>query len=231
MNRVSQNLKLACLWGGVVLLIGLAGCMSPRNISELQDGEAGKAGSPLAVNVQAQAKPPLRALSPEDPASPIYLGIGGRLAGRGDPSRPASEAYRAGMAERPPALQIAGIAKDKFGLVNWVAMVDAGVIQPKESLDPAAESAPPLELDIVIKPRSDFVKDVVFPHRQHTYWFDCAACHPALFVMGKGQNKMSMKEIGEGKWCGSCHGKVAFPLADCARCHSREKDKAGAPAT
>lgn len=230
MRGGSRNrMKFACWCGGAVLLIVLAGCLSPRNIAELQDDKAGQAVAP--VPVQAEAKPPLRALSPEDPASPIYLGIGGRLAGRGDPNLPASEAYRLGMAERPPALQTVGTVKDKFGLVDWVAMVDNGLIQPRESLDPAAESTPPLELDIVIKPKSDFVKDVVFPHRQHTYWFDCAACHPAIFIMGKGQNNMSMKGISEGKWCGSCHGKVAFPLADCARCHSREKDKTGVPAT
>ncbi|HHS83474.1 MAG TPA: cytochrome C, partial [Gammaproteobacteria bacterium] len=61
------------------------------------------------------------------------------------------------------------------------------------------------------------------PHNAHTYWLGCENCHPAIFVMGKGKNKMSMVEISEGKWCGRCHGKVAFPLTDCSRCHTQKK--------
>jgi c(7)-type cytochrome triheme protein len=30
-----------------------------------------------------------------------------------------------------------------------------------------------------------------------------------------------MIEIFDGKYCGVCHGKVAFPNLDCQRCHSQ----------
>jgi c(7)-type cytochrome triheme protein len=30
---------------------------------------------------------------------------------------------------------------------------------------------------------------------------------------------MTMDELNDGKYCGVCHGKVAFPLTTCARCH------------
>jgi c(7)-type cytochrome triheme protein len=38
---------------------------------------------------------------------------------------------------------------------------------------------------------------------------------------------MTMVGIAEGKWCGRCHGKVAFPLTDCQRCHVKPKKSAG----
>jgi len=45
-------------------------------------------------------------------------------------------------------------------------------------------------------------------------------------VPAKGQNNMTMSAIVEGKFCGRCHGKVAFPLADCNRCHTQPKKAA-----
>ncbi len=153
----------------------------------------------------------------------IYLGSDGKIAGKGDPNSPSSEAYQIGMSDRPAAL--AGLPKDKFGLTDWVAVVDQGEIQPLDSLDQNAPVIPPLDLDIIIKAKGDFVKDVLYPHKAHAYWLDCSSCHPAIFIMAKGQNKMSMLEISKGEWCGRCHGKVAFPLADCSRCHTQEKVK------
>lgn len=162
-------------------------------------------------------------VNPDDPNSSIYLGGDGKQAGTGDVNKPASAAYKYGGAARPPALQAATMPKDKYGLTNWVAMVNQGLIQPRGSLDPAAIEAPAFDLDIVIESKSDFVNDVLFTHRVHNYWFNCDNCHPKLFEMAKGTNKMNMKGIGEGRWCGACHGKVAFPLADCMRCHSQAK--------
>ncbi len=53
----------------------------------------------------------------------------------------------------------------------------------------------------------------------------CAECHakPKLFEMKKGKDKMTMKDMNEGKFCGACHdGKAAFSVkteADCVKCH------------
>jgi c(7)-type cytochrome triheme protein len=82
---------------------------------------------------------------------------------------------------------------------------------------------PPLPLDVLIIAKSDFVDDVIYPHEIHTWWLKCEVCHPKIFVPAKGQNKMTMSGIAEGKWCGRCHGKVAFPLTDCTRCHVSPK--------
>ncbi len=157
--------------------------------------------------------------------SSIYLGSDGKMAGAGDPNKPVSEAYRIGMGKRPAALAAAGLPRDKFGLVDWVAVVEKGAIKPLGSLDPGKAEIPPFEMDVVIHAKGDFVNDVVFPHNSHTYWLSCENCHPAIFVMGKGKNKMSMVEISQGKWCGECHGSVAFPLTDCSRCHTKKKEQ------
>ena len=55
----------------------------------------------------------------------------------------------------------------------------------------------------------------------------CADCHtaPKLFAMKKGTDKLTMKDMNEGKFCGACHdGKKAFCVktpADCAKCHKK----------
>lgn len=65
-----------------------------------------------------------------------------------------------------------------------------------------------------------------FSHQVHTTWLTCKSCHTSLFKMKTGE-AMSMDEIGDGKLCGFCHGKVAFPIkGECARCHPAMKKKA-----
>jgi len=39
----------------------------------------------------------------------------------------------------------------------------------------------------------------------------------------KGANQISMASILMGEKCGVCHGKVAFPVSECRRCHSQAK--------
>ena len=57
-------------------------------------------------------------------------------------------------------------------------------------------------------------------HKMHK----CNECHPALFKMKKGADKMTMKEMQEGKFCGKCHdGKKAFDVkGDCIKCHKKK---------
>lgn len=222
-----------------ILVLVFSGCNSPRkedaaktSITEIKPiaAEVNKDESTMQTDNtpwkwDGEASSP-RVYKPEDPDNPIYMGSDGKLAGRGDPNRPASEAYRLGMGQHVTTLQAAP-HKDKFGLVDWVKMVDKKVINPAGSLVDEAEAEPQMDMDIVIPVKSDFIKDVTFSHNLHTYWVGCTVCHDKLFVMVKGENNMTMKGISEGKWCGSCHGKVAFPLADCSRCHARAKVAAG----
>jgi len=52
----------------------------------------------------------------------------------------------------------------------------------------------------------------------------CKDCHKGLFKRKHGTAKMTMKELNEGKYCGSCHdGKRAFDTTsetNCRKCHS-----------
>lgn len=166
-------------------------------------------------------------LDPNDPTSVIYLDTSGKPAGLGDPSKPPSMAYRAGQGWHPQALSATGLPKDRYGLIDWAKIVRENIVKPKPSLDPNEEEMPPLKMDVLIPAKGDFVNDVIYPHEMHTFWLKCEVCHPGIFVPAKGENKMSMVEIGQGKWCGRCHGKVAFPLTDCNRCHVSPKQKAG----
>ena len=76
---------------------------------------------------------------------------------------------------------------------------------------------------VIVRQVKGSMPNVVYPHLQHTQWLDCTNCHDEIFVPEKGKNQMSMAEILLGQKCGVCHGKVAFPVSDCRRCHSQPK--------
>ena len=164
-------------------------------------------------------------LDPRDPGSVIYLDHAGKPAGVGDPSRPPSLAYKKGRGWHPEALTASDLPKDKFGLIDWAKSVRQNRIAPKPSLDPdeAADEMPPLKMDVLIPAKSDYVNDVIYPHEMHTYWLKCEVCHPKIFIPQKGANNITMVGIANGKWCGRCHNRIAFPLADCNRCHVSPK--------
>jgi c(7)-type cytochrome triheme protein len=106
--------------------------------------------------------------------------------------------------------------------VDWAAALKFGVIRPIDSLDPNRKTMPAIDFNVVFKVKGD-LPDVVYPHFPHTVWLDCKNCHPSIFVMRAGVNQVTMNGIMRGEFCGRCHGKVAFPLYDCNRCHSRPK--------
>ncbi len=68
-------------------------------------------------------------------------------------------------------------------------------------------------------------KPVVFSHEQHVTVKElkCSACHNHTFQMAKGEDKMDMKKMTKGLFCGHCHnGQRAFDVKDkanCERCH------------
>ena len=53
----------------------------------------------------------------------------------------------------------------------------------------------------------------------------CDACHPKLFKMKKGEDKVTMAAINKGEFCGACHdGTKAFKASDpktCNKCHKK----------
>lgn len=67
---------------------------------------------------------------------------------------------------------------------------------------------------------------VVFDGKVHAdKGLKCNDCHTKVFPMKKGGSKFTMKEMNEGKGCGTCHnGTKAFKTSDaanCAKCHKK----------
>ena len=63
---------------------------------------------------------------------------------------------------------------------------------------------------------------VIFDGKTHAK-AKCNECHPALFKMKKEGDKITMKDMREGKFCGHCHnGTKAFGVkSDCTKCHKK----------
>jgi len=109
--------------------------------------------------------------------------------------------------------------------VDWMGALEDGYIEPRTNIYPETEVRV-LDLDIVFDNTAGEAH-VVFPHRQHTEWMDCSNCHPKIFKAKKGANDFGMLDVLQGRYCGQCHGAVAFPLTQCARCHSGKRVREG----
>jgi len=115
--------------------------------------------------------------------------------------------------------------RDNVGIVNWIETVKQGLIDPRADLNGETEKKT-LDMDIIFTDTGK-MPYVRFPHLPHTLWLDCKNCHPAIFKQKKGANNIAMNDVFTGKFCGLCHGKVAFPpTMNCMRCHSVPQDAA-----
>jgi len=124
------------------------------------------------------------------------------------------------------------LPRDEENKVDWERAVESGLIEPAASIDDDNVEELLMDLRVVIKFNDMLIKDVVFSHEVHTYWLNCDSCHPKLFKPEVESNHMTMKEMREGKYCGHCHGMVAFPTniidapnfrANCLRCHRAQR--------
>lgn len=109
--------------------------------------------------------------------------------------------------------------QEMFGnTVNWVKAFREGKIAPRAAREGDKDQ---FTMDMNIQmPVAGTMNDVVFPHKVHTEWLACQNCHTAIFQMQRGANPITMEKIVKGEYCGACHGKVAFPIANCNRCHT-----------
>ena len=124
------------------------------------------------------------------------------------------------------------LPRDEENKVDWNRAIDEGLISPSATPDSVDADEILMDLRVVIKFNDMLVRDVVFSHEVHTYWLNCDSCHPRLFKPEIGSNQMTMQEIRAGKYCGHCHGAVAFPTkvidapnfrANCLRCHRAQR--------
>jgi c(7)-type cytochrome triheme protein len=116
----------------------------------------------------------------------------------------------------------AKLPKDTFGNgVNWEKAAEDGTIKPVDFIEGVSIKKPAqaVQKDFTIKPKSAGMAEIIFSHKKHSAWNGCEVCHPEIFK--QGATKYSMDDIKSKKFCGVCHGTVAFPQEDCGRCHSK----------
>lgn len=116
----------------------------------------------------------------------------------------------------------AGFPKGRFGNnVDWEQAELAGKVTLIDTLPEVSVKRKPLELqkDYSIEAKINGLPQIIFSHKKHAVWSGCELCHPDIFSVKTGSTKYSMQDIFAGKYCGLCHGSVAFPAADCQRCH------------
>ncbi len=115
--------------------------------------------------------------------------------------------------------------KERFGNgINWEQAESTGAVKLVDFLEGVSIKRPPLAVqkDMTIDAKMEGMPTIVFSHKKHTVWNGCELCHPEIFIgVKKGTTKYTMIEIFDGKYCGVCHGKVAFPTLDCQRCHTQ----------
>ncbi len=116
--------------------------------------------------------------------------------------------------------------------INWVKAINEGLILPERSL-PGGSVTSSMPLPGYLEEPlywTTAVPNIIvhFPHSEHVKWLDCSNCHPDLFSVKQAGTVAFDKESNlYGKFCGTCHMTVAFPMNGCSRCHPRVKNHIG----
>ena len=116
------------------------------------------------------------------------------------------------------------LPKDAAGHVDWTQAVKAGAIVPRAGLTPKSPEQAVMDMDVDLASSRSKLFSVTFPHAAHTRWLSCANCHPAIFPLRSQEQPtvITMAKNLEGRYCGVCHGRVAFGFEGrCARCHAK----------
>jgi len=125
----------------------------------------------------------------------------------------------------------ANLSSSQFGNgIDWAKALNEGAIEPINTLSADYSPLPlpdnlkkPLKLGTT-SPNSD----VTFSHEEHYAEMDCLSCHPDIFnIKKKGTEAFSMDKNIFGRFCGTCHMRVAFPMNECHRCHPRISNSYG----
>jgi len=108
--------------------------------------------------------------------------------------------------------------------VDWEAAERSGVIKPVDFVEGISvkQAAIKSREDFSFQTHNSWVRPIIFSHQKHSIWNGCELCHPDIFpIAQKDTVHISMFWNIEGRYCGACHNKVAFPLNNCQGCHSR----------
>ena len=182
-------------------------------------------GAPAPVTAPATAPPAVAAATGVNTFNRLMVPAGKRNLppaedGIHDPANDGTQSLQ------PPLAAFSQLVKSNDGnRVDWVKSLNENKINPR--FDRNDPNVKPMVMDMnIVREVKGSMPDVVYPHKEHTQWLDCSNCHPAIFIPQKGANQISMAAILLGQKCGVCHGKVAFPVSDCRRCHSKSKTPA-----
>jgi c(7)-type cytochrome triheme protein len=117
------------------------------------------------------------------------------------------------------------LPRSRYGnKIDWTKADEEGLIKPKDFIKGLSFEKKKMMVNLRNEPRTPKLPglpEIIFSHTKHVVWNGCGMCHPDTFALETGKTAMTMEEIIEGKFCGECHGSVAFPLNDCSRCHSK----------
>ncbi|NGZ05953.1 MAG: hypothetical protein G8237_06305 [Magnetococcales bacterium] len=118
-----------------------------------------------------------------------------------------------------PARGLKDLPSNRLGAVDWAAALRKGLITPRTGV---TGKEPMKRLDsVIIMTNTRNMPHVTFPHEMHTQWLDCSNCHPSPFLPVAKGNAINMNDVLRGKFCGQCHGKVAFSPMLCEKCHDK----------
>jgi len=115
--------------------------------------------------------------------------------------------------------------RSRFGnKVDWLKAEKKGLIKLKDYIEGVSIKRKPLQIpkETELTAKEVGMPNIIFSHKKHAVWNGCELCHPEIFGIKKGVTVFSMQDIFNGKFCGACHGKVAFPNIDCRLCHTKD---------
>lgn len=124
-----------------------------------------------------------------------------------------------GIAEGCQRCHLGHLPTDAAGRPDWQRALAEKVVNPRVSREPGGEGQPVFPLELELAPRSQTERRTPFSHQAHTAWLACPNCHERIFRRKAGSTKMTMEDLSAGRFCGECHGTVAFGNDACARCH------------
>jgi c(7)-type cytochrome triheme protein len=113
--------------------------------------------------------------------------------------------------------------KAQYG-INWEAAESTGLINPVDVVEGISIKKVHIQSreDFGVQPGVSWFHPVIFSHEKHSVWNGCELCHPEIFPTARRSTlQYSMFLNIEGRHCGACHMKVAFPLNNCQKCHDR----------
>jgi c(7)-type cytochrome triheme protein len=119
-----------------------------------------------------------------------------------------------------PDSMLAMLPTDHSGSVDWVSALRDGVIRPRMRKGVMPDSTDSFGYDVYLSHGDG--PEAFFPHSEHQQWMSCQSCHPQIYRNGAAS--LTPETAHDSESCAFCHGKVAFPIRACERCHEAGKD-------